>query len=564
MTPNITLHRSFIETESVFKIGGENEPVEGPVAYPDRKLRGGYYTPDSIADVMAEWIALSSPTRILEPSAGDGAFIQSLITKLSQSARITAIELSGEEAVSAKRRGDGQIDVFCGDFFSWYEANSPDQYFDAVIGNPPFIRYQDFPERHREVSFALMREIGLNPNRLTNAWAPFVAVGARALREGGLLAMVLPAELLQVGYAAELRKFLAGEFSDLKLITFREIVFPKIQQETVIVLGVKGRRQKAGVSFIELDSASALTVERLHKNSDHVNDLQHDKEKWLQYYLSNTELGLVREIEESGTFRPLGEYADVDVGIVTGRNQFFVLSEDQVERMELGQWTIPLVGRSFQIPGLTIYRDEWDRLAEGGHKCYLLQLGSLDRDELSSEALKYVQWGEEQGFHKGYKCRIRMPKWWNVPSVWTPDAFLLRQIHKGPRIISNGSGAVCTDTIHRIRTKGWVSGKDLAAVSMNSLTSAFSEIRGRSYGGGVLELEPTEAESLPFPAPASTLDIDELDSLVRTRAISEAIEQIDRETLQSEGLAPSEIATLRAIWRKMSGRRIRRKRRRTQ
>ena len=563
MTTNATPHRSFIETESVFKIGGENEPIEGPVKYSDRKLRGGYYTPDAIVEVLSEWVALASPTRILEPSAGDGGFIQSLVAKLSQSARITAIELSREDAVSAKGRGDGQIDVFCGDFFSWYEANSPDQYFDVVIGNPPFIRYQDFPEQHREVSFALMREIELNPNRLTNAWVPFIAVGARALREGGLLAMVLPAELLQVGYAAELRKFLAGEFSDLKIVTFRQIVFPKIQQETIIVLGVKGRRRNAEVSFIELDDTSALTVERLHKNSDHVNELHHDKEKWLQYYLSNTELGLVREIEESGTFRPLGEYADVDVGIVTGRNQFFVLSEDQVERMELSQWVIPLVGRSFHIPGLTIYRDEWDRLAEGGHKCYLLQLGSLDRNELSSEALKYVQWGEDQGFHKGYKCRIRMPKWWNVPSVWTPDAFLLRQIHKGPRIISNGSGAVCTDTIHRIRTKGWVSGKDLAAVSMNSMTSAFSEIRGRSYGGGVLELEPTEAEALPFPVPTSTLDIDELDSLVRTGAISQAIDQIDRETLQSEGLTASDMDTLRAIWQKMSGRRIRRKRRRT-
>ena len=369
---------------------------------------------------------------------------------------------------------------------------------------------------------------------------------------------------LQVGYAAELRKFLADEFSDLKIVTFREIVFPKVQQETIIVLGVKGRCRNAEVSFIELDDTSSLTVERIRENSDHVNDLHHDKEKWLQYYLSSAELGLVREIEESGTFRPLVEYADVDVGIVTGRNQFFVLSEDQVERMELGQWTIPLVGRSFQVPGLTIYRDEWDRLVEDGHKCYLLQLGSLDRDELPSEALKYVQWGEDQGFHKGYKCRIRMPKWWNVPSVWAPDAFLLRQIHKSPRIISNGSGAVCTDTIHRIKTKGWVTGRDLATVSMNSMTSAFAEIKGRSYGGGVLELEPTEAEALPFPVPTTTLDLDELDSLVRSGATSEAIDQIDRETLQSEGLTPSDVAALRTIWQKMSERRISRKRRRIQ
>lgn len=557
-------HRSFIETESVFKIGSESEPAGGTVTYPDRKLRGGYYTPDSIAEALAEWVSLKSPTRVLEPSAGDGAFIQALSPRLARSARITAIELSSEDAILADGRGGGQTDTFCGDFFSWYEANTPDQYFDAVIGNPPFIRFQDFPERHREVSFELMREIGLNPNRLTNAWAPFVAVGSRALREGGLLAMVLPAELLQVGYAAELRKFLAGEFSDLKIVTFREIVFPKIQQETIIVLGIKGRGRSPEVSFIELDNGSDLSVERLNGVSEYVNDLRHDKEKWLQYYLSNRELGLVREIEESGAFRPLGEYADVDVGIVTGRNQFFVLSEDQVERMDLGQWTIPLVGRSFQIPGLAIYRDDWDRLAEDGHKCFLLQLGDLERGELSSSALEYVQWGEAQGFNKGYKCRIRMPKWWNVPSVWIPDAFLLRQIHRGPRIISNGSGAVCTDTIHRLRTKGWVTGRDLAAVSMNSLTSAFAEIRGRSYGGGVLELEPSEAESLPIPAPTAALDIDKLDSLVRSGNTSAAVDQIDRETALSAGLSASDVETLRNIWQKMSERRIRRKRRRTQ
>ena len=158
MIADVIPHRSFKETESVFEIGSKNGTIDVLGNHSDRKLRGGYYTPESITEVLSEWVALASPTRILEPSAGDGAFIQSLLTKLAQSASITAIELSIEEAELAKERGNGQIDVFCGDFFSWYEANNPDHYFDVVIGNPPFIRYQDFPERHREVSFTLMRE----------------------------------------------------------------------------------------------------------------------------------------------------------------------------------------------------------------------------------------------------------------------------------------------------------------------------------------------------------------------------------------------------------------------
>ena len=465
--------------------------------------------------------------------------------------------------MSAANRGGGLVDVFCGDFFSWYEANTADGYFDAVVGNPPFIRYQDFPEQHRQIAFELMAQVGLSPNRLTNAWLPFVVVAARALREGGYFGMVLPAELLQVNYAAELRQFLVSEFRELKIVTFREIVFPRIQQEVVIVLGVKGRNENARVSLIDLDNSTNLTIDRLQEAGHRVSDLRHGSEKWLQYYLTRYELDLIREIEKSGVFRPLGDYADVDVGIVTGRNSFFVLTEDEVDELSVHSDVIPLIGRSSQIPGLAIDVADWDEMVELGQKCFLLQLGGRERSKLPPDALRYIEWGEEQGFNRGYKCRIRMPNWWNVPSVWIPDAFLMRQIHRGPRIVSNGAGVVCTDTIHRIRTRDSVSPRDLAAVSINSMTSAFAEIRGRSYGGGVLELEPREAEALPVPDPTPVLDLDELDHHVRSGASSAVREIVDRTTLRSTGLSETDIRTLRAVWQKMSERRIHRKRRKS-
>jgi len=67
-------------------------------------------------------------------------------------------------------------------------------------------------------------------------------------------------------------------------------------------------------------------------------------------------------------------------------------------------------------------------------------------------------------------------------SVWTPDAFLLRQIHDHPRIIANLAGATSTDTIHRVRIVNGTSPIKLAAASVNSATFAFSEVMGRSYG----------------------------------------------------------------------------------
>src|SRR4029077_12524112 len=83
---------------------------------------------------------------------------------------------------------------------------------DVVIGNPPFIRYQHFAEAQRTVAFKLMNQVGLHPTRLTNAWVPFVCLASLLLAPEGRLAMVVPAELLQVGYTSELRLFLSRHF----------------------------------------------------------------------------------------------------------------------------------------------------------------------------------------------------------------------------------------------------------------------------------------------------------------------------------------------------------------
>jgi hypothetical protein len=153
-----------------------------------------------------------------------------------------------------------------------------------------------------------------------------------------------------------------------------------------------------------------------------------------------------------------------------------------------------------------------------------------------------------------------MPNWWFLPSTAIPDAFMLRQIHDGPKIVLNAAKATCTDTIHRVRVAEGVDAGWLAAASMNSLTFAFSEIRGRSYGGGVLELEPTEAEGLPFPRPGPNLPVEELDLWARRKDASQVLDEVDRLVLGPH-LSKDEIGALRGVWRTLSARRSQRKRR---
>ncbi|MEX2647251.1 MAG: class I SAM-dependent methyltransferase [Gaiellaceae bacterium] len=524
------------------------------------KLRGGYYTPDAIASFLAQWAIRDPAARVLEPSCGDGQLLAAATARLGPDGHAEGIELFEEEAQKAAARAGTRATVVVGDAFSWFDSCS-DAFYDACIGNPPFIRYQSFPEEHRVQAFALMAAEGLRPTRLTNAWVPFVVLATRCLRPGGRLSLVLPAELLQVGYAAELREYLVRKFGQLTVVTFKRLVFPGVQQETVLLLGVRGDCDAASMRFIEAESIDDLRLEQVLAAQPVRADLDHAREKWIQYFLSASELALVRELEAADAFTTLGELAEVDVGIVTGRNEFFVLSPSQADALGLRRSCLPLVGRSAQTPGLVLRKSDWASLVEQDSKCLLLQLGEEDRDSLSDAGRAYVEWGERHGVHKGYKCRIRLPNWWRVPSTWVPDAFLLRQIHDGPRIIENKAKATSTDTIHRVRVRPGVDPGALAAASVNSLTFAFSEIRGRSYGGGVLELEPTEAEALPYPKPDPSLSVESVDHLVRRHGTRRALDEVDDALLRGAGLRKSDIRALRTIWERLSARRINRKRR---
>ncbi|EAX0952677.1 hypothetical protein YH85_24755 [Salmonella enterica] len=159
--------------------------------------------------------------------------------------------------------------------------------------------------------------------------------------------------------------------------------------------------------------------------------------------------------------------------------------------------------------------------------------------------------------HTGYKCRIRK-QWWVVPSIWQADAFMLRQIHTHPRIVANLTNATSTDTVHRMRVVEGVDASKLAAIAMNSITFAVSEIVGRSYGGGILELEPSEAEELPVPDPALIPDhvVVRVNELVRDKRIEEAIDAVDQAVLIDKlGFASQEVLSARSAWRTLRDRR---------
>ena len=542
------------------------------------KLRGGYYTPSSVAETLCKWAIRSPNDCILEPSCGDGVFLQAAAQRLLElgspkhriSDQLVGIEIISTEAEKAIKKLQTSIglllpmSVHTDDFFSWISSQKH-EHFDCIVGNPPFIRYQNFPEPSRSLAMSLLKNLGFKPNKLTNIWVPFVAGATACMGPGGRLAMVLPAELLQVSYASQLRSFLVDKFQRLDILTCNDLLFERAEQEIVLFLA-DGYREKATPERCRINLSEVTKIEDfVFKISPGYTDneeklVNHESEKWLKYFLTAREISLMRELRYSSDVVNLGHHASIDVGVVTGRNEFFVLSKNDIISYSLDTYVIPLVGRSYQLKGAILNKIELKKLEKEGQKVFLLYINSNGNGFLPEQLKKYIKSGEEKNFHTGYKCSIRNP-WYNVPSVWTPDCFLFRQIYDFPRVVINNAGAVSTDTIHRMTCK--TNKNKLIPSFYTHLTAASAEIEGRSYGGGVLELEPTEAERLLIPRNlVEAMPLRDIDKFIRIGKLDELLKENDKLVLVNGlGLSISDCEMLRQIWVKMRDRRISRRRR---
>ncbi len=539
-----------------------------------RKLRGGYYTPLELAQYLVKWGIREDTKLILEPSCGDGNFILAMLQHLKSipalSPSITAIELIADELAKAKDRAKGfgqngtEIDWLCQDFFEAYSHLQQKGKYNFIIGNPPFIRFQYFDNDSRNLAFSHLRRAGYNPTKLSNAWAAFVQLSIELLQEGGRLAMVLPAELLQVKYAHDLRGRLTTQFEYIIIVGFKRLVFPEIQQEVVLLLA-EGKRDAFGLAS-DIHTIEFQNGEELSKLNDLKDTLTHlpvkharAGMKWTSLFLDEAAFAALDEAENSPSLMPLGKLAEVDVGIVTGRNKFFILTETTKNELQARTLTVPIIGRTSVLK--TTHFDEMDFCDyTKEYPSFLLNLSGVAYDAFPQAIKDYIKSGEDENIHRGYKCRIRR-RWYDVPSIHTPDAFLFRQIHRYPLLVVNDAKATSTDTIHRVRVKEGVDIQLLVTIFFNSLTLAWAEVCGRSYGGGVLELEPREAEELPiFYDDTIEIDQEKVAALLRQEKAYDALDYVDNLILKHHlGFDTLMIGKIRQAWEQLRDRRVDRK-----
>lgn len=523
------------------------------------KLRGGFYTPEPIASFILKWgINGSIESDILEPSCGDGVFLEQLKENNYKFNSVTAIEFDEVEAKKAIRINLRNTTVINTDFHLY--CNQVISRFDLIVGNPPYIRYQYFDREQQDEADKIFKRAGLKYSKLTNAWVSFVVGSSLLLNERGKIGFVIPAELLQVSYAQQLREFLGHFYNKINIISFEKLVFPDIQQEIILLLCEKNGTNLHLIEHLELRDASDLATLDVNRLKSPTKRIDFESKKWTYYFLEQEEIDFLENIASDKGIPTISNYADVEVGITTGANNYFTIPRSTVLLYQLEEFVKPMVGRSVQVNSVIFTKKDWLRNKHANVKANLLVFPSKEKLNGNTGAKSYIEYGESIGINKGYKTSIR-DNWFVIPSIKLSDALFIRRNNLYPRLILNEAEAYTTDTMHRVFTKEQTNKNAFVASFYNSLSLAFSEIVGRSYGGGVLELMPSEAEKILFPYRSENEKLlFVIDKMMRQKkSIEEILKITNMEILKKGyGLSDKEINFADNIWRKLSARRLNR------
>ncbi|WP_346769425.1 N-6 DNA methylase [Planctomonas sp. JC2975] len=516
-----------------------------------RKARGAFFTPPAIVNFITDWALREPNDSVLEPSAGDAEFLVAATQRLQTLGHagpvVHGVEIHDHSAKVGRRRvreAGGRAQIRVSDFF----LVDPKPRYTAAIGNPPYIRYQDWtgPARTRSREAALRAGVALTG--LASSWAAFVVHTALFLKNGGRMGLVLPAELLSVNYAAPVRRFLFDSFARLELVLFDEQVFPEAEADVVLLLADGYKQGSAAHATIH----TARNAESLRSLGDGLQWSPIDPAgKWTGAGLvGESALSAAASLVDAGLFTTLQSWGETTLGIVTGNNRYFALSPERVAELKLQRGELLRLSPpgSSHLRGLVLSDDMLTRLGRKGRETWLF----YPNEKLSEPARAYVEAGHTAGVDQAYKCRVRKT-WYRVPLVPPADLLLTCMNADTPRLTTNLAGAHHLNSIHGVYLSDELRdlGRELLPLaSLNSATLLSAELVGRAYGGGILKLEPREADRWAMPAPQLVRDRAEqlrgirgkVARLLQAGKLAQAVAIVDQTLLVDVGhLSPAQL-----------------------
>jgi len=475
----------------------------------ERRRLGRFDTPRPLAQALTDWAVRDGSETVLEPSCGGGVIVKSVIARLAElgsrkpSRQIWACDIDPRALAETRRNvAPNEPNLVLGDFLSSHESVFGGTKFSAIIGNPPYVRLHTMDAATRETARKALPVPGLLDAK-ASLWAYFPIHSFKFLAIGGRMGWILPETILHSEYGKQILRWATRNFDRCIAVSLRERCFladGAKERVVVLLLGGAGGQSAREIEMIEFVSAneciSALPG-LAHPQSPHLPQLNGHA---VPHLVSASAAIAAQAMETAGDFKRFGNFADVKIGVVTGDNGFFLLTEAQRSSAGLKARHFQRVVGKFANLGVGFHFAEkkMKQCSESGsERAWLLCPAPTSVDARLAE---YLGTYSRTAIAQNRTMAKRMN--WQVPQLGAvPDAFFQYMGKTGPRIVLNEVGHYCTNTIHRIFFTKRLSKAERRAICL-SLHSSYSqlsaEFEGRQYGSGVLKLEPSEVRRLHF------------------------------------------------------------------
>lgn len=521
----------------------------------NHKKMGSFYTPKDLAlwiskrSLSAFYEAQIELIHILEPSCGDGSFLKAIdeLQEYKNHVAIDAIEYD-EHAIEKAKMLYSNVNFYQEDFLFWENKKK----YDVILGNPPYIVRKSLDRDQFEQCKNIHINAGLQDREIANIWTAFVIKCSEILSDKGVLAFVLPTELLQVNYTKEIRNYLLKKYKRIEVISFKNLTFESIEQDVVILMAYKFHSME-GLYFSEATTLSELT-ESLRFEIHHGD---YDS-KWSSYILKEDEIKFIKEMAQKCS--KVSDLCSSVAGIVTAANNYFIVSKKIVDEFNMKSFIKPIIQKGQFVNGSVELSDkDFNILIEENKPCYLLDLNNTLENDFTDGLKEYLERGEKLDIPKRFKCKIRGERWFDIPSIWKSEGFFFKRGHHYPKLLVNKADVYVTDSAYRIKMKNGMSIEHFTMSFYNSLTLLFAELNGRYYGGGVLELTPNEFKGLPIPKYVAEPDDYKkfIKMFNKKNSIEEFLLDNDSRILSSIGISEANITNIHNLYTKVKSRRLR-------
>ncbi|MDQ6757056.1 MAG: SAM-dependent methyltransferase [Bacteroidota bacterium] len=306
----------------------------------DRKLNGAFFTPSYIIDFIINEIQPKENDTNLDPSCGCGAFLVGLTDYYKRSFGKSIRQIIKENIFGSDILGYNihrtkliltiyalQHDEILQDTdFNLYHQDSLKskwaQEFNNIVGNPPYVKFQDLSNESREYLFKNWTTV---EGGTFNLYFAFFELGYKLLKPTGKLGYITPNNYFTSLSGEAIRKFFQQKKCVSRIIDFsHKKVF---DAQTYTALTFISKQENEAIIFDKIPESykPEQFLSFANGSPNFLKDLNFKKWRLLKL----EEQKNIKLIETIGT--PIGKLFDICVGIATLKDEIFFIdgSEEQ-------------------------------------------------------------------------------------------------------------------------------------------------------------------------------------------------------------------------------------------